>query len=663
MQFDELSAKSENGKQFLEPASAPVKQDDWASFFDAPNVGFVVCDESLRYVKINEALARMNGVPAAAHLGKTVYDILGEAAAKVEPAFHHVFTTGQPLSNFELVAKLPARTEPARWIENYFPIKDAEGRVRQVGAVVVEVPATCKPEEDSQAKTWTQVQRLEALAEFSTVLTLKLGDQELFLAASDFLRNTVRPDFAGIALYDESISQMRVYALDFEVARRVIGSEVRVPVTEEAWGPAFLNADTIVYDRERLSASHSSYLMQLLEAGIQSLCCFPLRTPKGTLGTFNLGWRQYDSFSTEEITFLKHFASRIASVLDSVGAYREIARLSEKLRRENLSLESEIHSTQNFAEVIGESPALRHVLAQVEIVAPSDATVLILGETGTGKELIARAIHRLSSRRSGSFIKLNCAAIPTGLLESELFGHEKGAFTGAIRQKVGRVELADGGTLFLDEVGDIPLELQPKLLRVLEDQEFERLGGTRTIKVDIRLLAATNRDLAQCVSTREFRSDLYYRLHVFPVRMPALRERDKDVTLLVRYFVQKFARSMHKKIENIPVEAMNALANWHWPGNVRELENFIERSVILSEGPTLGAPLAELDPPPNSLSVRPRSHATLENIEREHILRVLRETGGVIAGVRGAAAQLGMKRTTLQSRMQKLGITREEYQN
>jgi formate hydrogenlyase transcriptional activator len=295
----------------------------------------------------------------------------------------------------------------------------------------------------------------------------------------------------------------------------------------------------------------------------------------------------------------------------------------------------------------------------VETVAPSDATVLILGETGTGKELIARAIHRLSSRRGGSFIKLNCAAIPTGLLESELFGHEKGAFTGAIRQKVGRVELADGGTLFLDEVGDIPLELQPKLLRVLEDQEFERLGGTRTIKVNIRLLAATNRDLAQCVSTREFRSDLYYRLHVFPIRMPALRERDKDIALLVRYFVQKFARSMHKKIENIPVEAMNALANWHWPGNVRELENFIERSVILSEGPTLGAPLAELDPPPNLL----RSNATLESIEREHILRVLRETGGVIAGVRGAAAQLGMKRTTLQSRMQKLRITREEYQN
>jgi formate hydrogenlyase transcriptional activator len=264
----------------------------------------------------------------------------------------------------------------------------------------------------------------------------------------------------------------------------------------------------------------------------------------------------------------------------------------------------------------------------------------------------------MSSRKGAPFIKLNCAAIPTGLLESELFGHEKGAFTGAIRQKIGRVELAHGGTLFLDEVGEIPLELQPKLLRVLEDQEFEHLGGTRTIKVNVRLLAATNRELAQSVAAREFRSDLYYRLNVFPIHLPALRERDKDIGLLVRYFVQKFARSMNKKIENIPVEAMNALANWHWPGNVRELENFIERSVILSEGTTLGAPLAELLP-----QAHPRSNVTLETMEREHILHVLRETGGVIAGVRGAAARLGMKRTTLQSRMQKLGITREEYQN
>jgi formate hydrogenlyase transcriptional activator len=293
-------------------------------------------------------------------------------------------------------------------------------------------------------------------------------------------------------------------------------------------------------------------------------------------------------------------------------------------------------------------------------VAPSDATVLILGDTGTGKELVARAIHRMSSRKDASFIKLNCAAIPTGLLESELFGHEKGAFTGAISQKLGRLELADKGTLFLDEVGEIPLELQPKLLRVLQDQEFERLGSTRTIKVSIRLVAATNRDLSKAVSEREFRSDLFYRLNVFPIRMPLLRERGKDIPLLVRYFVQKFARRMGKQIETIPTETMRALSGWQWPGNVRELENFIERSVILSEGPVLNAPLAELRPPGYESGPEDTS---LQSFERDHIIRVLRETGGVIAGSHGAAVRLGMKRTTLQSRMLKLGIERSDYQD
>jgi formate hydrogenlyase transcriptional activator len=349
----------------------------------------------------------------------------------------------------------------------------------------------------------------------------------------------------------------------------------------------------------------------------------------------------------------------VALALDNAAAHREIAELSKKLEQEKLYLQDEIESAHNFEEIIGESAALQRVLTQVGTVAPSNATVLILGETGTGKELIARAIHRMSSRKDASFIKLNCAAIPTGLLESELFGHEKGAFTSAVSQKVGRLELADGGTLFLDEVGEVPLELQPKLLRVLQDQEFERLGGTRTIKVDLRLIAATNRDLAKSVAGHEFRSDLYYRLHVFPVHMPSLRERSKDIPLLVRYFVRKFALRMNKQIDNIPAEAMRALQSWHWPGNVRELENLVERSVILSQGTTLSVPLAELRLEHDG----PRRDSTLESLEREHILRVLHETGGVIAGLHGAAARLGMKRTTLQSRMQKLGITREEYQN
>jgi formate hydrogenlyase transcriptional activator len=319
-----------------------------------------------------------------------------------------------------------------------------------------------------------------------------------------------------------------------------------------------------------------------------------------------------------------------------------------------------MRSQNNFGEVVGNSPALREVLQQVEIAAPSDATVLVLGETGTGKELIARAVHRLSSRREGNFIKLNCAAIPSGLLESELFGHEKGAFTGAVSQKIGRLELADKGTLFLDEIGEIAMELQPKLLRVLQDHEFERLGGVKTIRVNIRLIAATNRDLAQAVEERQFRSDLFYRLNVFPIRLPPLRERAGDIPMLVRYFVQKLARRMGKNIDSIPAELLREFEQWHWPGNVRELENFIERSIILTQGSVLFAPVAELRI--DLAHAMRKSGSTLEDVEREYILRTLRESGGVIAGLRGAAARLGMKRTTLQSKMQRLGITRDEYE-
>jgi formate hydrogenlyase transcriptional activator len=365
------------------------------------------------------------------------------------------------------------------------------------------------------------------------------------------------------------------------------------------------------------------------------------------------------SFLPQDIGFLDQLAVQIAAALDNAKAYHEVAELTDRLKKEKLYLQDEIRSELNFEEIIGESPALTRVLSQVKTVAPSNATTLILGETGTGKELIARAIHRLSSRKDATFIKLNCAAIPTGLLESELFGHEKGAFTGAVTQKIGRLELADKGTLFLDEVGDIPSELQPKLLRVLQDQEFERLGGNRTIRVNIRLIAATNRNLAQAVAEREFRSDLYYRLNVFPIHMPALRERTKDIPLLVRYFVQKLSRRMNKQIETIPTETMNALIRWDWPGNVRELENFIERSVILTEGSVLNVPLAEL----RSGDLESEIDGTLENMEREFIIRVLRETSGVIAGSHGAAARLGLKRTTLQSRMLKMGISRRDYED
>jgi len=334
------------------------------------------------------------------------------------------------------------------------------------------------------------------------------------------------------------------------------------------------------------------------------------------------------------------------------SAYREIAELKDRLAQEKLYLEDEIRGEMDFVGIVGQSSALRYVLNLVETVAPSDSTVLLLGETGTGKELIARAIHERSRRKERALVKLNCAAIPTGLLESELFGHERGAFTGAIAQKVGRLELAHQGTLFLDEVGDIPIEIQPKLLRALQEREFERLGSNRTKQVDVRLVAATNRDLEQMMENREFRSDLYYRLNVFPIRIPPLRERPEDILLLVRYFTQKYGRRMQKQIESIPAAAMRKLSSWYWPGNIRELENFIERSVILTHGTALQAPVAELGNSGRNNLVSVRYEAD----DRDEIVRLLRVTSGRVGGPDGAAARMGIKRTTLISRMRKLGI-------
>jgi PAS domain S-box-containing protein len=348
----------------------------------------------------------------------------------------------------------------------------------------------------------------------------------------------------------------------------------------------------------------------------------------------------------------------ILTVIRDLSEKKRAQEESERHEREKRYLEEELYTEHRFEDIIGESPALKKVLRQAETVAATDVTVLILGETGTGKDLIARAIHQLSSRSGHSLVKLNCAAIPTGLLESELFGHEKGSFTGAIAQKIGRLELAHHGSFFLDEIGELPLELQPKILRALQEKEFERVGGTRTIPVDIRLIAATNRDLGQMVKDRQFRGDLFYRLRVFPIVLPPLRERREDIPLLVRYFVSKHARSMDRRIETIPQDIMKALVRWEWPGNIRELENFIERSVILTKGSTLRAPVSELEMP---LEPPETENVSLESAERDHILRVLREAKGVIAGPNGAAARLGLKRTTLNSRLKKLGIEREDY--
>jgi len=418
-------------------------------------------------------------------------------------------------------------------------------RVAQLIAVAVENALT-------REALVREKERLQTLLEVNNTLVTTRDLQKLFPAISGFIRRMIRHDFASVAVYEESAHSLSFYPLDSPLTAGLAGADSTAPVKDTPAGHALMERETKIFTRDDLLGIQSSFVTQMLELGIQSLCCIPLTTRKGELGTLNLASRDTHAFAPKDIGFLEQVAAQVAVALDNARAYREIAELTNKLASEKLYLEEEIRAELNFEEIVGESTALKKVLSQARTVASSDATVLILGDTGTGKELVARAIHRMSSRKDRIFVKLNCAAIPTGLLESELFGHERGAFTGAITQKVGRLELADRGSLFLDEVGDIPLELQPKLLRVLQDQEFERLGSTHTIKVNIRLIAATNRDLAQMVSEKEFRGDLYYRLNVFPIRMPPLTERRTDIPTLVRHFVQKFARRMNRQIETIP---------------------------------------------------------------------------------------------------------------
>jgi formate hydrogenlyase transcriptional activator len=511
--------------------------------------------------------------------------------------------------------------------------------------------------------------QLRLLLEVNNAVVSHLDLDDVFTAISSCLRRVIPHEGSSLLLYDAESGRYRVHVLVFAKNDSFV-EEGRITDTRCARSPAgiaFTTRQPVRFEEQDLRSlcPDSAAAQRLLDAGVKSFCCLPLLSHDRVLGTLNVGSTRTDAFSDADVGLLVQVAQQVAIAVENGLAYRQIAELKEKLNTEKLYLEDEIRTEKNFDEIIGHSSALKQALSQVSIVAPTDSTVLIQGETGTGKELIARAIHTLSGRRARTFVKLNCAAIPTGLLESELFGHEKGAFTGAIAQKIGRFELAHGGTLFLDEVGDIPLELQSKFLRVLQEQEFERLGSNRTIRVDIRLVAATNRDLAAMVADRQFRSDLYYRLNVFPILSPALRDRQEDVAPLVRYFTQKFARRMNKRIDTIPADAMAVLARYHWPGNIRELENFIERAVILSRGSNLEVPLAEFKPlnggaaPAGAVAAEgtPAS-TTLEDAEREHIRKVLEQSNWLVGGRTGAAAKLGMKRTTLQSKMAKLGIER-----
>jgi formate hydrogenlyase transcriptional activator len=551
-------------------------------------------------------------------------------------------------------------------------------RVASQVAVAVDNALNLETSQAYQAQLAEERDSLRVLLEVNNVLVSTRELPEVFRGIVSTLERVIHHDYTSLALLDPFTGLLKIYALDFPGRQGLIKPEVTVLRDMSPSGDAIATGKSVCVRGAELNRYPSEVMKILREDGIQTICCIPLVTQGRTFGTLNVASRRLEAFADREISLLQQVGAQIAIAVENALAFKEIDALKDKLAEEKLYLEEEIRSEFNFEEIIGDAPSLKRALSQVEVVAPTDTAALILGETGTGKELIARAIHNLSPRRERTFVKINCAAIPSGLLESELFGHERGAFTGALNQKIGRFELADHGTLFLDEVGDLPMELQPKLLRVLQEHEFERLGSNRTIKVDVRVVAATNQDLAKQVADRTFRSDLYYRLNVFPIQIPALRERREDVPLLVRYFVQKFSSRLNKVVEYVPAEAMTALTNYSWPGNVRELENFIERAVLLSPGKELRVPVSELLHEPESPSTAissprttaahggnnsnevsaPASISTLEQAERQHILRALQQTQWRIGGPKGAAALLDMKRTTLQARMRKLNIRR-----
>jgi formate hydrogenlyase transcriptional activator len=520
-------------------------------------------------------------------------------------------------------------------------------RVALMGALALEKRRAERAAEEQQS-----------LVAISRELGSSLELEKLLPVILSSLRSIARYDRALLFLLDEEGKGVYVYgeALEWEP---FVNHGTIVPLAQSLAAQAIQMQDVAFFTLDDLGNMKSALAKTMHAKGIRSVCSVPLIAQHKVWGALNVSSMTEDAFGSAEVEYLQQVANQIAAALHNAHAYREIEQLKNRLVQEKRYFENEVLSANRSDNIVGNSASLKRVLEHVAIVADTDSTVLITGETGTGKERIARMIHSMSGRRERSFIKVNCAAIPTGLLESELFGHEKGAFTGAISQKLGRLELADKGTLLLDEIGEIPLELQPKLLRVLQDQEFERLGGTKTIRVDVRIIAATNRDLLRAVEEKEFRSDLFYRLHVFPLHIPALRDRREDIPVLVRHFVERCAARLHKRIDVIPDGAMEAMMNWSWPGNIRELENFIERSVILSEDNRLSTPLGELC---EELPRQPSdSDITLREREREHIIEILRQTRGALSGPSGAAERLGLKRTTLQYKMQRLGISRTDY--
>jgi formate hydrogenlyase transcriptional activator len=564
--------------------------------------------------------------------------------------------------------KLGAITFGSKQVDTYSPsevrfVSQVAGYIALAFGDALNFEALRRASEELQSKN----DRLRLLLDVTNQVVSNLELRDLLRAISQDVRRVMQCDYAGLSLPDAENKHLRLYAVDFPEGKGFLQQDLLYSIEGSPSGTAFRTMKPLTLQSPFAGWLHYPIVQIAVREGLKSFCFLPLISRNRAIGTLVFARLRDDAFSEADVDFLSQVANQIALAVENALAYREIRELKEQLSKEKLYLEDEVRTEMNFAQIIGSSASLRRALKRVETVAPTDSTVLIYGETGTGKELIARGIHDLSPRRAKPFVKLNCAAIPTGLLESELFGHEKGAFTGAIAQRIGRFEVADGGTIFLDEIGEIPLELQTKLLRVLQEREFERLGSSRTIRTDARLIAATNRDLEAMVSEQKFRSDLFFRLDVFPVHVPALRERNGDIPLLVRHFTQQFSRRMNRVIETIPSAAMDALCRYHWPGNIRELQNVIERAVIISTGPALSVDVADLKfpkaGPPAQKPASPKSttgalHNVLEETERQQILKAVKQSNWIVAGPNGAAARLGMKRSTLQKRMHKLGIAR-----
>ena len=564
--------------------------------------------------------------------------------------------------------KLGAITFGSKQVDTYSPsevrfVSEVAGYIALAFDDALNFGALRQASEELQRKN----DRLQLLLDVTNQVVSNLELRDLLRAISQDVRRVMQCDYAGLSLPDAENKNLRLYAVDFPESKGFLQEDLVVPIEGSPSGTAFRTMKSMTLQSPFTGWLHLPIVQMAVREGLKSFGFLPLMSRNRAIGTLVLARLRDDAFSQADIEFLSQVANQVALAVENALAFREIQDLKEQLSKEKLYLEDEIRAEMNFAQIIGNSASLRKSLKRVETVAPTDSTVLIYGETGTGKELIARAIHDLSPRRSKPFVKLNCAAIPTGLLESELFGHEKGAFTGAVAQRIGRFEVADGGTIFLDEIGEIPLELQTKLLRVLQEREFERLGSSRTIRTNARLIAATNRDLEAMVSDQKFRSDLFFRLDVFPVHLPALRERDGDIPLLARHFTQQFSTRMKKVIEAIPAAAMDALCRYHWPGNIRELQNVIERAVIISAGPGLCVDVADLKFPKTShseeraVAANSEGNGALQNVleetERQQILQALKQSKWVVAGPNGAAARLGMNRSTLQVRIRKLGIS------